>query len=215
MLARSMRAPGVALLVLVLALVACGDDGGLTPTTAAPESGEPPDEQDRSVERRIERTVFDLVNDERRRRGLHELAWDDQLADAARRWSREMADRGALEHQGTQRMIERVDGFSGVGENIFTATGPVPASTIHVGWMRSDGHRANVLREGFDRLGVGVLCEDGGRVWATQRFGRTTGAELPRLTDEVPPQEPIVATEGEGPACAGAPGPVEIELPGP
>lgn len=159
----------------------------------------------------MERTVLELVNDEREERGLAPLTWDDQLAELARGWSRHMADSGEFEHQDLDRMLERSEGFTGVGENIFHATGPTPASTIHVGWMRSDGHRTNVLRPDFDRLGVGFVCTEDGEVWATQRFGSTDPAPSPDQ-GEVPPEEPIVASEGEGPSCPGGAGSVEIEL---
>lgn len=202
-------------LAVLAATAACAGDSPLTSTRTtqeAPEAGQPPGADVEAVERRMERVIFDLVNDERRARGLDELEWDDQLASHAREWSRRMADRGRLEHQDAERMLERADGFTAVGENIFAATGPAPASTIHVGWMRSDGHRANVLRDAFDRLGIGVVCADDGRVWATQRFGGPAGGAMRRPSRESPPQEPIVASEGEGPRCPGSRGDVRIEL---
>lgn len=211
---------GAALAVVALtSLVGCGTDDGSTVTTPVTDtttsegdsSDAPPDDADEPAAA-IERRIFDLVNTERRERGLEELEWDDQLAGLARDWSGQMADEGRLEHQEAQRMLERADGFTGVGENIFRATGPVPASTIHVGWMRSEGHRANILRPAFDTLGVGVVCTDDGEVWATQRFGRAAPAGGAAPTDEVPPEEPIVASEGEGPACPGGRGDAEIEL---
>jgi hypothetical protein len=210
-------AGAVALLVLLTTAVACGDDddGGLlpSPTTAdVGDAGTPPEADDAGAERSMERLIFDLVNDERRARGLDPLEWDDRLAELARGWNEEMADRGRLEHQEPEPMLERAEGFTGVGENIFRATAAVPASTIHVGWMRSDGHRANVLRADFDRLGVGLLCSDDGQVWATQRFGSTTDPLTREVDDEIPSAEPIVAVEGEGPSCPGELGDVEIEL---
>jgi uncharacterized protein YkwD len=187
----------------VLTLAACGaGDGGAqtSPTVEPPEAGEPPAGDDAEAERAMERLVFDLANDERRERGLDPVEWDESLADLARDWSREMADRGSLEHQDGQVMLERAEGFVGVGENIFRATGPVPASTVHVGWMRSEGHRGNVLQPAFDRLGVGFVCTDDGEVWATQRFASTDAR--PAGTDEdPPPEEPIVADEDAGPTC--------------
>lgn len=202
-------------MVAAATIGACGDDDGLlSPATREepPSPGKPPSSDAAKVERRMERLVFDLVNDERSRRGLHPLTWDDQLASLAQNWNQQMAKDGRLHHQDPQRMLKRSEGFVGVGENIFRATGRAPASTIHVSWMRSDGHRANVLRESFNRIGVGVSCTGDGHVWATQRFGRTTGADLPRADDDVPPQDPIVAQPGHGPACPGSPAKGEIEL---
>lgn len=218
------RRSSVVLAALVLMLAACGGGGDddvtvtVDPTIEvpgageAPEPGEPPPADAGEVEKAMERMVFDLVNDERTERGLEPLAWDDQLATHAREWSRQMAEEDRLEHQDPQRMLERAEGFTGVGENIFHGTGPVPASTVHVGWMRSDGHRANVLRPAFDRIGIGFVCTDDGEVWATQRFGRTGPPGRSAPDDDIPPEQPIVASEGQGPSCPGAAGAPEVEL---
>lgn len=190
-----------------LGLAACGDGAPVSIDTTVPEqegAGEPPPADDAEVERRMERLVLDLVNDERRERGLEPLVWDEQLAELAREWSRGMAQDGSLEHQDPQRMLERSDGFSGVGENIFRSTDPVPASTVHVRWMRSDGHRANVLRPEFDRLGVGFVCTEDGAVFATQRFGRSGPPTSDHVDEGTPPEEPVVAQEGRGPSCPAA-----------
>jgi uncharacterized protein YkwD len=148
--------------------------------------------------------VFDRVNAERAERERPPLAWDDTLATIAEDWSTDMASTGRLEHQDIAALMEReeLSGFRGVGENIFTATGPVPAGTIHVGWMESDEHRGNVLNPGWNRIGIGVHCAADGSVWATQEFGRTVDADLPAVAHEVPPQQPIVRDTEDGPSCA-------------
>lgn len=153
---------------------------------------------------RIARALFDRVNAEREERGLAALAWNDELASVAEEWSEEMAAIGRFEHQDVAALLERdeLSGFRGIGENIFTASAPVPAGVMHVGWMESDGHRVNVLNPGWNRIGIGVHCADDGSVWATQEFGRTVGADLPAVSDEVPPEQPIVRSEEDGPRCA-------------
>lgn len=149
------------------------------------------------------RAIFDRVNAERRARGMEELAWSEQLATVARDWSAEMARRNALEHQDVGALLrsDRVSGLRSIGENIFSSTGPVPAGVVHVGWMESDTHRANVLNPGFNRLGVGIVCADDGSIWATQEFGRTVGADRPPLQQETPPPSPIARPEEDGPTC--------------
>lgn len=207
------RFPLSVVLVASLALAACGAGDtssademtvDVPETREQVEEAEPPASDDVDVERRLERRVFDLVNEERRARGLEPLEWDQQLAQLAREWSRGMADDGSLEHQDPHQMLERTDGLTGVGENIFRSTGPVPVSTVHVRWMRSDGHRANVLRPEFDRLGVGFVCTEDGQVFATQRFGRSGPPSAGGVDGDIPPQEPILAEEGAGPSCPAA-----------
>ena len=202
----------VLLLLCLLLLPSCvvvgsgggGNAGGGTAQGPAPQ--EPPvGGEGAPAEERIAREIFDRVNDERAARDLAPLEWNDALADIAGEWSEEMARRGTLEHQdigALMREDDRLSGFQGVGENIFTATGSVPAGTAHAGWMRSDGHRVNVVNPGWDRLGVGVHCAEDGSVWATQQFGRTDGADLPAVAQEVPPEEPLVRPEQDGPRCA-------------
>jgi uncharacterized protein YkwD len=172
-----------------------------TGPTPAPASAPAPDE---GREQQMARDVFDRVNDERTARGLDPVAWDEQLAAIARSWSADMAGRGTLGHQDVRELLQREDlsYLSAIGENVFQATGPVPAGSIHVGWMRSDSHRVNVVNPGWDRLGIGVHCAQGGTVWATQEYGRTRDAERPALEEETPSQEPIARPADEGPSCA-------------
>ncbi|GAB3360269.1 CAP domain-containing protein [Modestobacter lapidis] len=196
-----------ALLVLlaVLALASgCAVDLSGSPRGSAPApQSAPAGGESAPAEEQIARAVFDRVNDEREARGLAPVSWNDALAGVAREWSAEMAATGTFEHQDIGQVLRREElaGFRAMGENIFRATGPVPAGTIHAGWMRSDSHRVNVLNPGWDRLGVGVVCADDGSVWATQEFGRTAGADLPAVASTTPPAEPVVRPEDDGPSC--------------
>lgn len=82
---RACRAVAAALLVVLAG--ACGSDAegfiSTTPASEAPDGGEPPAD----AEERIERAIFDHVDDERRARGLTPFEWDDQLAEQAADWS--------------------------------------------------------------------------------------------------------------------------------
>jgi uncharacterized protein YkwD len=168
----------------------------------APATSLPPVDPS-AAEEEMARAVLDRVDDERAERGLTPVEWDEDLASVARSWSAEMARTGQLRHQDIGALIGRPDlaDLQGIGENVFQATGPVPAGTIHAGWMRSDDHRVNVLNPGWDRLGVGVHCAEDGSVWATQEFGRTTGADLPAPATTTPPLEPVVRPGDDGPTC--------------
>lgn len=191
-----------ALLVLVGASGCAVVENGST-ASAPPPGSAPADDPSAPAEDRIARVVFDRVNAEREARGLEPVAWDDALAGVARDWSAEMADTGRFQHQDIGSVLQReeLNGFRAMGENIFRATGPVPAGAVHVGWMRSDDHRVNVLNPGWDRLGVGVFCAADGSVWATQEFGRTAGADRPAVASTTPPVEPIARPDEDGPTC--------------
>ncbi|MGY1718958.1 CAP domain-containing protein [Blastococcus sp. SYSU DS0552] len=174
-----------------------------TGTGSAPEPDEPPSAEDGDVEDRMARDVLDRVNDERAARDLPPLEWDEELATVAREWSEQMAENDQIEHQDMREVLDReeLDGYAGIGENVFTASAPVPAGTAHVGWMRSDGHRVNVLNPGWDRIGIGFHCAPDGSVWGTQQFGRTVGSDRPEVSRETPPEEPIARAEEDGPSC--------------
>jgi uncharacterized protein YkwD len=198
-----LRGPWLLLVVVTVLLAACpADEDPFDPDVTAPEAVDPPDAAE-TGEEAIARDLFDRLNDERRERGLDAVAWDEQLAELARDWSREMAEDAQFEHRPIDRelVLDELDGFVGVGENIFMAAGPAPAGFAHVGWMESPSHRANLLSPGWDRVGIGVLCTDGGW-YATQNFGRTAGAGGPAdPPDEPPPEDPVARPERDGPTC--------------
>lgn len=114
----------------------------------------------------LARDIFDRVNDERAARGLSMLVWSEDLARLARNWSTRMIET-AYEH--SPESYRTHPGYPwGMGENI--AMGQVASEELHVGWMRSDGHRSNILESSYGALGVGIVCRKDGRMWATQLF---------------------------------------------
>jgi uncharacterized protein YkwD len=121
----------------------------------------------------LEARMLDLVNAERAKQGLQALKPDPELAEVARGHSRDMFARGYFSHvtpdgeDPFDRMRVAHVGYFIAGENLALAQ-TLPGA--HQGLMNSPGHRANVLRPQFGRLGVGVL--DGGRhgLMITQDF---------------------------------------------
>jgi uncharacterized protein YkwD len=111
----------------------------------------------------LEAQLLQSINGERQRRGLKPLRADAELAAVARAHSRDMFARGYFSHT----TPDRVDPFGRMrrahvrfltaGENL--AFAPTVASA-HEGLMQSPGHRANILRPQFARVGIGI--EDGG-----------------------------------------------------
>src|SRR5712692_6443320 len=111
----------------------------------------------------LEARMLELVNRERIAAGLKPFAPDPELSEVARRHSADMFARGYFAH-GTpegrdpfERMREAKVSFLSAGENIALA----PTLEIaHTGLMNSPGHRANILRRQFGRVGIGIM--DGG-----------------------------------------------------
>jgi uncharacterized protein YkwD len=167
------------------------------PTTAAAPAG------GGSTAQTLTNDLFDRLNAERRARGLAALKWDGDLARVAGDWSAQMARTGNFAHRdlGAAGSLPGMSKFSALGENIAWVEGyPSMGNQLHVGWMKSEGHRANMLQRGFDSVGIGVVCS-GGRAWATQNFGRLDSSSAPSMSSATPAEDPIVATRDDGVRC--------------
>ncbi len=111
----------------------------------------------------LEKQMLDLVNKERVANGLNPLAPDPELTEVARKHSADMFVRGYFAHDTPEglspfdRMRQANVRFTTAGENLALAP-TIPVA--HNGLMNSPGHRANILRPEFGRLGIGVM--DGG-----------------------------------------------------
>lgn len=117
-----------------------------------------------------EEQMLELLNRERAGAGLAPLALDRELRDVARRHSQEMFDLGYFSHTSpvTGSPADRIQ-RAGIearlaGENLAFA----PSVRIaHAGLMNSPGHRANILRPEFTRVGIGVIrSERQGRMFS-------------------------------------------------
>lgn len=121
----------------------------------------------------LEAKMLELLNEERREHGLRPLQADAETADVARAHSVDMFVRGYFSHitpenEGPfERMRAGGVRFWAAGENLaLSRTLPI----AHQGLMNSPGHRANILRPTFGRVGIGIV--DGGRygLMVTQNF---------------------------------------------
>jgi uncharacterized protein YkwD len=98
------------------------------------------------------------MNQVRASHSLRPLRYDDKLRAAARSHSADMIRRGYFGHGAFGR---RMSAFgvraSVVGENLAWGTGVYAAPpTMVQAWVASPEHRANLLRPGFRRVGVGA-----------------------------------------------------------
>lgn len=121
----------------------------------------------------LEAQMLELVNQERAAAGLGPLAFDPELLPVARAHSADMFARGYFSHYTPEgrspfdRISEAGVTFRTAGENLALApTLPI----AHNGLMNSPGHRANILRTEFGRVGIGIM--DGGLrgLMVTQKF---------------------------------------------
>ena len=137
------------------------------------------------------------LNAERAARHLPALVWDPTLAAYAGRWSATMATAG-FAHSNISSLT---GGYDYIGENIAEGSRGVTTGSLHVAWMKSDGHRQNILSPGFTRVGIGAYCAGNGSIWLTEDFGRPWSAGSPQLPAGVPPVNPIARPDTGGPSC--------------
>lgn len=121
----------------------------------------------------LEARMLDMVNAERRTAGLKPLRPDPELTQLARAHSGDMLARGYFSHVSPEgqdlgfRLRKARLGYLSAGENLALAP---TLSSAHGGLMHSPGHRANILRPQFGRLGIGILDAGVHGLMVTQAF---------------------------------------------
>lgn len=126
----------------------------------------------------IERIVFDLTNEERMANGLLPLIWDNELCRLARQHSEDMGGRGYFDHETPEGLFPKdraraagLRGFRVIAENIAYNKGyENPAAYAVQQWMKSSGHRANILYSSFQYSAIGTYVAPDGSVYLTQVF---------------------------------------------
>lgn len=107
-----------------------------------------------------ESEMFQLVNQERKSRGIKELTWNLALVTVARGHAMDMWQREYFGHYSPEgkdvgdRLTAAGISFDIAGENL--ALAPTVA-TAHQGLMNSPGHKANILDTRFNKIGIGVV----------------------------------------------------------
>lgn len=126
----------------------------------------------------LERRVFKLLNDVRRKQGLQDLEWSDDVAAVARVHSLNMADEKFFSHRGSDGSMvdDRADklglgSWRVIGENIAYMRGyDDPAALAVEKWMESTAHRKNLLGPNWKESAVGVAITKDGTYYMTQVF---------------------------------------------
>ncbi|MFB6466917.1 CAP domain-containing protein [Cytobacillus sp. Hz8] len=150
-------------------------------TAQAPKTAPKPNQQGTTNKNNITATsktvsqaaqqVINLTNAERRKNGLPDLKLDTQLNGVAQRKSDDMQQNNYFSHTsptyGSPFDMMRDFGvtYKSAGENI--AQGQRTSQEVVNSWMKSEGHRKNILNRNFTHIGVGF--DQAGYHW-TQMF---------------------------------------------
>lgn len=121
-----------------------------------------------------EDTVLSLVNVQRVANGCAALSYSGPLTVLAQNFSAEMATLKFFDHTDPHGKTpwDRAKDLNITnlgGENI--AMGQLTPEDVMAAWMKSPGHRANILDCSYHSLGVGVYYSSTGGPWWTQDFG--------------------------------------------
>jgi uncharacterized protein YkwD len=117
-----------------------------------------------SIRPDLEQQMLQLVNAERKKKGLKPLVADEQLKNVARAHSSDMLRRGYFSHMTPEgkdpfyRMKKAGITYKKAGENLAYAS---TLAKAHRGLMNSPSHRAAILNKSFGRIGIGIV--DGGK----------------------------------------------------
>ncbi len=128
----------------------------------------------------IEQFVVQGMNAERAKEGLAPLAADVKLAGIARSHSADMLANNYFDHTNKSgcnagcRLDKDSYLWRSYGENIhwmsgYTLSAADAANKIVQAWMNSSGHRANILKSTFTKVGVGIAIE-GTKVYTTADY---------------------------------------------
>jgi uncharacterized protein YkwD len=106
-----------------------------------------------------ERSLLSVVNEVRTSHGLRPLRVDGALTRAARSYTATMLRTDVFAHGDMfGRLVQSGARGPRYGENLAWGTGShATARRVVRGWMASPGHRANLLRPGWNRIGLGAL----------------------------------------------------------
>lgn len=107
-----------------------------------------------------EQQMVNLVNQERKSRGLAALTVDSKLVKVARMKSQDMINKNYFGHQsptyGSPFDMMKAQGitYRYAGENL---AGAQTVQQAHTNLMNSTGHRANILNTNYTKIGIGVV----------------------------------------------------------
>ena len=123
-----------------------------------------------SAEQKYAQQAFTATNANRIHQGLRALGPSDCLKHAAVRQAKLMAQQEQMFHQDLNRVMRDCH-LNTAGENVAYgfSTG---RSVVNDGWMKSEGHRANILNPQFRLMGIGARKGHNGYWYVAQVFGR-------------------------------------------
>ncbi|MGM0438827.1 MAG: CAP domain-containing protein [Patescibacteria group bacterium] len=149
------------------------------------ESEDVNEENSSEKEQKLNRKeIIELTNARREKNGLKELSENSSLNLAAQKKAEDMFERQYFAHtsptgEEAADLVEEFDySYILVGENLAKGTFQSNYDLIE-GWMNSPDHRENILKEGYEEIGIGIKKDiyEGQEMWmAVQIFGTSSSS---------------------------------------
>jgi len=121
----------------------------------------------------VAQQAVDLLNADRRANGLLNLQVSASLATVAQKHAQDMMARNFFSHTNPdgQSPFDRIKqagiSYSAAGENIAIDQS---VQAAEVAFMKSSGHRANILNPSYTTVGIGVAYDANGKTYVVQNF---------------------------------------------
>ena len=122
-----------------------------------------------SPQAKYQRQAHNTTNKKRVAHGLKELRKQDCVQRFAVRQAKAMAQQESMYHQALGPILDEC-GLAAVAENVAYGS-PNGRSVVNDGWMKSVGHRLNILNPVYRLMGVGARKGHDGNWYVAQVFG--------------------------------------------
>lgn len=137
------------MVVAAILFSACAGTGGEVVEASVSEPGKPG---------ATALSILDEINLRRLQAGAPILSTDDALQGLAT----EMARRHTTRHRSDLSTMQKANGFTYLNENLYRRSQPPTAKQVVDAWMKSDGHRKNLLTKKANLGAVAVsVGQDG------------------------------------------------------
>ncbi len=120
--------------------------------------------------------VLNLINEQRKNAGVKELIMDNKLNEIAQLKAQDMVDNNYFDHTSDKlgtpfEMIANYGvEYKTAGENI---AGYIDAKGTVEAWMNSEGHKNNILSNGYNYTGIGIAkSETYGNIYVQLFIGK-------------------------------------------
>ena len=110
----------------------------------------------------FKQTLLDLHNKARKNKNLQELKIDEKLCEYAQKHAEYMNNKNRLVHSSMKDLMSLYSDSNMVAENI--AWNQSTEKEVVDDWMRSSGHRSNILGKNYSKVGFG-MSNDKGRIY--------------------------------------------------